>query len=66
VKKFKISFSLDKLKILYRFENLKEVYQLIKAFWFDVFLSFKIQDHPGNKNTLLSFAPSFISSLGPS
>jgi nitrate/TMAO reductase-like tetraheme cytochrome c subunit len=47
VKKFKISFSLDKLKDLYRFENFEEVYHLIKAFWYDVFLSFKkgAQDH---------------------
>ena len=47
VKKFKIPFSIDKLKNLYRFYNLKEVYHLIKAFWYDVFLSFEkgAQDH---------------------
>ncbi len=41
MKKYKIPISGDQLKNLYRPENLKEVYQLIKAFWFDVFISFK-------------------------
>jgi len=47
VKKFKNPFSIDGFKNLFRTENLKEVYQLIKAFWFDVFSSFKkgAQEH---------------------
>ena len=47
MKKFKIPFSTDRLKNLYRTENFKEVYDLIKAFWLEVFLSFKrgTQEH---------------------
>jgi len=47
MKKFKIPISGDKLKNLFRIENFKEVYQLINAFWLDVFLSFKkgTQEH---------------------
>ena len=41
MKKIKIPISIDLLKNIYRPENFKEVYQLIKAFWFDVFLNFK-------------------------
>ncbi len=47
MKKFKFPISFDKLRNFYRMENLREVYQLIKAFWFDIFLSFKrgAQEH---------------------
>ena len=38
---------MDELKKLYNIGNFKEAYHLIKAFWFDVFFSFKkgAQDH---------------------
>jgi len=47
MKKSNISFPFGKLKNFFRTENLKEVYHLIKAFWFEVFLSFKkgTQEH---------------------
>jgi hypothetical protein len=47
VKKFRVPFSIDKLRSLYRPENIIELYDLIKAFWIDVFLSFKkgAQEH---------------------
>ena len=47
VKKFKIPFSINEFKKLYSIEDLKEAYHLIKAFWLDVFFSFKkgAQEH---------------------
>jgi nitrate/TMAO reductase-like tetraheme cytochrome c subunit len=47
MKKFNISFPFGKLRNFFRTENLKEVYDLIKAFWSEVFLSFKkgTQEH---------------------